>query len=98
VLVCAYELFCAGGDFQPAAERSAEVNIALRERLFDAWEEVMLRTGFTQPQKLEHMMMGLRRILSRGQMTEADAKILMGLAKQTLWITERWENAGAPRD
>jgi len=93
VMVCVYELFCAADLFEPSEEKSDEVNIQFRERLFAAWEQMMLRTGFTQPEKLEHMMLGLRRIFSRGQLTEADAKILMGLARQTLWMTDQLENA-----
>jgi tRNA C32,U32 (ribose-2'-O)-methylase TrmJ len=34
-------------------------------------------------------MMGLRRIFSRGKLTVPDVKILMGLAKQSLWVCDQ---------
>ena len=45
----------------------------------------MLETEFCEKEKLDHMMLGLRRIFSRGKLTENDAKILLGLAKQSRW-------------
>jgi hypothetical protein len=35
--------------------------------------------------KAEHMMLGLRRILSRGTLTVDDVHILMGVARQAAW-------------
>lgn len=96
VMVAVYEIFAASEIFEHSSERSPECTVELRERMFDTWEEVMARTGFAEPHKLEHMMLGLRRILSRGQLTECDARILIGLARQTLWVTEKWEKAGKP--
>ena len=45
-----------------------------------------------QKQKLDHMMMGVRRIFTRTKLTIPDTKILMGLAKQTLWVTNQYKN------
>jgi len=90
VMVCCYELFTAAGTFQPAEEKAEEADSALRERMFSTWREMMIETEFTHNQKLEHMMMGLRRIFSRGKLTIPDCKILMGLAKQSLWVTDQW--------
>jgi tRNA/rRNA methyltransferase len=98
VMVAVYEIFAQSETFEHSSESSPECTIELRERMFDAWEQVMDRTGFAEPHKLEHMMLGLRRILSRGQLTECDARILIGLARQTLWVTEKWENAGSPKE
>ena len=97
VMVSCYEIFAASETFEHSSERSPECTVQLRERMFDTWEQVMDRTGFAEPHKLDHMMMGLRRILSRGQLTECDARILIGLARQTLWVTEKWEKAGSPK-
>jgi len=93
VMVCCYELFllAGGGDYQPPRERSTEANGEMRDRLFETWSDMMLETGFCKEDKLEHMMMGLRRIFSRGKLTDNDTKILLGLAKQTLWVTEQWK-------
>ncbi|MEN7972927.1 MAG: RNA methyltransferase [Verrucomicrobiota bacterium] len=91
VMVCCYEIFCAAGVFQPSEEKAEEADSALRERMFAAWREMMIKTEFTHEQKLEHMMMGLRRIFSRGKLTIPDVKILMGLAKQSIWVTSQWK-------
>jgi len=90
VTVCCYELFVTSGTFLPSEETADEADSALRERMFDTWREMMIETEFTHDQKLEHMMMGLRRIFTRGKLTVPDCKILMGLAKQSLWVTNQW--------
>jgi TrmH family RNA methyltransferase len=91
VLLCCHELFTASEIFQPSEEKADEASSELRERMFAVWREMMIETEFTHDQKLEHMMMGLRRIFSRGKLTVPDVKILMGLAKQSLWVTEQWK-------
>lgn len=85
VMVICYELFLAAGEFEPPAERSPEAPSQLRERMFAMWREALLNIGFMDQQKADHMMMGLRRILSRGPLTVADIKILMGIARQANW-------------
>lgn len=86
VMICCYEIFVAGGVYEPPLEKSPEAPSHLRERMFAMWREAMLNMGFVEPDKADHMMFGLRRILSRGTLTVDDIKILMGLARQTLWI------------
>ena len=87
VMVCCYELFLLANNpsYAPPEECSPEANGQMRERLYDAWSAMMLETGFCEKEKLDHMMLGLRRIFSRGKLTENDAKILLGLAKQSRW-------------
>jgi len=91
VMVCCYELFllAGSGDYQPPRERSTEANGEIRDRLFDSWSHMMLETGFCKEDKLEHMMMGLRRIFSRGKLTKNDAKILLGVARQSRWVASQ---------
>ena len=91
VMVCCYEIFTAAGTFQPSEEKAEEADSELRERMFAVWREMMIKTEFTHDQKLEHMMMGLRRIFSRGKLTVPDVKILMGLAKQSIWVSNQWK-------
>jgi len=91
VMICCYELFCASEIFQPAEEQAAEADSEFRERMYALWREMMIKTEFTHEQKLEHMMMGLRRIFSRGKLTIPDVKILMGLAKQSIWVSDQWK-------
>ncbi len=91
VYLCCYEMFSTSGAFQPSEESADEAPTELRERMFDLWRDMMVETEFVHDQKLDHMMMGLRRIFNRGKLTVPDCKILMGLAKQSLWVADQWE-------
>ena len=95
VYICCYEIFAASGVFQPAEESAPEAGSELRERMFSMWREMMTETEFVHDQKLDHMMMGLRRIFTRGKLTVPDCKILMGLAKQSLWVADQWTRSEA---
>lgn len=88
VMVCCYELFllAGSGDYNPPRERSSEATGHMRDLLFETWSQMMIQTEFCKPDKLEHMMLGLRRIFSRGKLTDNDVKILLGVAKQSLWV------------
>jgi len=89
VLVCAYELFVASGTYEAPREKSPEASSAIRERMFDLWRQSLLTVGFMEEDKADHMMLALRRILGRAPLTEDDVRILMGIAKQTMWAAER---------
>ena len=91
VYVCCYEMFCAAGVFQASEESAPEADSELRERMFALWRKMMVETDFVHDQKLDHMMMGLRRIFTRGKLTVPDVKILMGLAKQSIWVAKQWQ-------
>lgn len=95
VMVCCYELFLLANDssYKPPEECSPEADGRMRERLYEEWSALMLETGFCQPQKLDHMMLGLRRVFSRGKLTVNDVKILLGIAKQTRWVAGELEKA-----
>jgi tRNA/rRNA methyltransferase len=93
VMVCAYELFVAAGIYEPPGEKSAEASSALRERMFEMWRATLLRIGFMKDDKAEHMMQGVRRVLSRGALTEDDVRIMMGIARQAEWAAARREDA-----
>ena len=95
VFTCCHEIFCAAGVFEPSEESAPEAESALRERMFDLWREMMTETQFVHDQKLDHMMMGLRRIFNRGKLTVPDCKILMGLAKQSMWVADQWRQEQA---
>ncbi len=91
VYVCCYEIFCTAGVFEPSEESAPEADSELRERMFAMWRKMMTETDFVHDQKLEHMMMGLRRIFNRGKLTVPDCKILMGLAKQSIYVANQWK-------
>lgn len=87
--ICLYELFVASGVYEPPMEKSPEAPSELRERMFAMWRKALLEIGFMEEDKADHMMLALRRILARGPLTEDDARILMGMAKQATWAGER---------
>jgi tRNA/rRNA methyltransferase len=89
VLICCYEIFVACGTFVPQAEKSAEAPSALRERMFEIWRDSLLEIGFMKGDKADHMMMGVRRILSRGRLTVDDVNIMMGIARQAVWAARK---------
>ncbi|MDD5135655.1 MAG: RNA methyltransferase [Phycisphaerae bacterium] len=88
VLICCYEIFMALGTYEPIIEKSPEAPSEVRERMFVMWRDTLLRIGFMKEDKADHMMQGVRRILSRGTLTIDDVKILMGIAKQAAWAAE----------
>lgn len=88
VMICCYELFVAAGNYTPPVEKSSEAPSSLRERMFAMWQDTLFRIGFMKDDKAEHMMLGLRRILSRGKLTTDDVRILMGIARQAAWAAE----------
>jgi tRNA/rRNA methyltransferase len=99
VMVCCYELFVAAEVFEGSEERYVEATSEARERMFSIWEQTLLEIGFMEAEKAQHMMLGLRRILSRGTLTDADVRILMGIARQTRWCAGQMrKHAGEPPD
>ncbi len=96
VLICAYELFVAADVFEPPCERSPEAPSELRERMFALWRESLLESGFLHDDNADHMMQGVRRILSRGPLTVSDVHILMGMARQTAWAARQGREDGLP--
>jgi len=89
VMICAYELFTASGTFEPVGEKSPDADTRMKEHMFAMWQDALLKIGFMETDKARHMMLGLRRIFSRGKLTEDDVRILMGIARQTLWCAEQ---------
>ena len=87
VYVCCYELFKQSKIFIPSSEKCDEASSELKERMFKIWEKMLIDTNFTHKEKLNHMMLGIRRIFNRGKLTTTDTKILMGIAKQAIWIS-----------
>jgi tRNA/rRNA methyltransferase len=88
VMVCCYEIYLHANDpsYSPPSERTDEATGQMRDLLFDSWSNMMLESGFCEPEKLTHMMLGLRRIFTRGKLTDNDVKILLGIARQNRWV------------
>lgn len=85
VLLCCYEIFLAAGTYEPPVEKSEEAPSVVREKMFEIWRETLLEIGFMEEEKADHMMLGLRRVLSRGPLSIDDINILMGIARQSQW-------------
>ncbi len=94
VMVCAYELYVAAGEYSPPPAEGPEAPAALRERMFAMWRDTLLTIGFMEPPKADHMMLALRRILARGKLTEIDSRIMMGIARQMQWYAGTHEPPG----
>jgi TrmH family RNA methyltransferase len=97
VLVVAYELFVRAGDFAPPEESSPEAPSRMREAFFAKYDQALFDIGFTMPETRSHMMLGVRRIFSRGPLTEKDLQILLGIASQTQWAANELKKLRPPR-
>lgn len=89
VLICLYEIFTAAGSYVAPDEKTPEATADMKERMFEMWRESLLDIGFMLDDKADHMMLGIRRIFSRGRLTRDDVKILMGVARQMGWVSGR---------
>jgi TrmH family RNA methyltransferase len=88
VMICCYEVFVATNTYEPPEEKSMLAPNDLRERMFEIWRELLLRIGFMESNKANHMMQGFRRVMGRGAQTEDDVRIIMGVARQTEWAID----------
>ncbi len=94
VMAFCYELFVASGVFEPPFEKSEEAPSEMREAMFRKWRQALLAIGFMEEEKADHMMLGIRRIFSRGPLTVKDVHIMMGVAAQTLWAASQMKENG----
>ena len=91
VLLCAYELFTATGNYQPPIEKSEPALSARKLQLSSMWREMLLKIGFMKEDKADHMMQGIQRIFSRGVYSDDDVSIMMGVSRQAKWAAENGE-------
>ena len=97
VMVCCYELFTASGEYEAPEALSPEAPSAMRQQMFKRWRESLLEIGFMKEDKADHIMLGLQRILSRGQLTIKDVRIMIGIARQTKWAGAEAKKSRARR-
>ena len=90
VLAC-HEMFRAlsGPARNGELEASPLGTAALRARMLDKLRAHLLSVGFMSEADAERMMEGFGRVLSRGAMTEADMKLVMGAVQQSQWALSR---------
>lgn len=87
VAVCLYEVFAElvsdrALDSPPPRRRTEPADVAMMNRLTTKLQNSLLTIGYLNPDKPDHLMFPIRSILSRAQLTQAEAQILMGLAQQ----------------
>ena len=78
----------------PEAEVSPPASAKMRATMLEKWRAMTLETGFTDEARADRMLEGFGRIFARGAKTEADMRILMGLARQAGWAARH--GAGTP--
>lgn len=93
VLLCCYELYSALGTYEPPVEKSPPALAAHKLKLMEKWRDMLLLIGFMKEDKADHMMQGLQRVFSRGVVTEDDAAIMMGVARQADWAAKHGPGA-----
>jgi TrmH family RNA methyltransferase len=86
VAICLYEVFMAMTG-APASKshpkrRRDPADLALVNRLTAKLQHALLTIGYLHPEKPDHLMFPIRNILSRVNLTRAEAQILIGLAQQ----------------
>ena len=89
VLILCYELFAVQGTFEPVQEKSELAPAKLKEQMYKMWRAYLLDIGFMKEDMADHMMAGLRRIFSRGALTEDDVNIILGIARQSEWARKK---------
>ena len=86
VAICLYEVFLAIAAEKhtdaTVCRRSQPADVAMMNRLMDKLQHALLAIGYLRPEKPDHLMFPIRAILSRAELTRAEAQILMGLAQQ----------------
>jgi len=86
VTICLYEAFLSLAETRHTDEferrRSDPADLAMMARLTDKLQHALLTLGYLRPEKPDHLMFPIRAILSRAELTRAEAQILIGLAQQ----------------
>lgn len=86
VAVCLYEVFTAVAVEKhtdaTVRKRSQPADLGLMTRLMEKLQRALLTIGYLHPEKPDHLMFPIRAILSRAELSRAEAQILIGLAQQ----------------
>ncbi len=90
VLLFCYEIFTG---FRPAAERPVR-ELAPGESLETMYVHMartLLRIGFLNPENPAHIMMTLRRILSRAELDQREVAVMRGMMSQIDWAADEFK-------
>lgn len=94
VLITAYELFIATGEFQMPREKAPPAPQAQKSQLMKNWANMLLDIGFMKPEQTEHFLQGFQRVFSRGVFSRDDAALLLGVARQASWAVKNPKEKG----
>ena len=84
VLIFCYEILKASGVAGAQAVRELAPGEPL-ESMYSHMEKVLMKIGFLNPENPAHLMMTLRRILSRAELDKREVTIIRGLMSQIDW-------------
>jgi len=90
VLLVCYELFSATLGARAAEAAAIEpAPVAMVEAMYDHMRESLLDIGFLNPQKPDHTLGIIRRMLTRAGMTVPEVRMLRGLFRQLAWYIRK---------
>ena len=90
VAISMYEVRKAWLRRNPVAEPvEVPAPFALQEQMFVRLREALTAIHFLYGDKAEPLMHGLRHLLGKSRLTEMEIKLLLGLARQILWIARK---------
>jgi tRNA/rRNA methyltransferase len=84
VLLFCYELFTGYRPTPDCAVRELAPGDSL-ETMYAQMERTLLRIGFLNPENPAHIMMTLRRILSRAELDRREVAVMRGMMSQIDW-------------
>jgi tRNA/rRNA methyltransferase len=84
VLIFCYEMLKASGVTDAQAVRELAPGESL-ESMYSHMEKVLMKIGFLNPENPAHLMMTLRRILSRAELDSREVTIIRGMMSQIDW-------------
>lgn len=87
VLILCYECYLAAGGEPPpvAPEMAAHGEL---EAMYEQMEEELARIGFLQGSHREHMMVVLRQMFGKAELTSREVRIVRGIFQQMRWYLE----------
>ena len=86
VLIFCYELLKSSGVAVGQAGRELAPGESL-EPMYSHMQKVLLKIGFLNPENPAHLMMTLRRILSRAELDSREVTIIRGMMSQIDWAS-----------
>jgi len=92
VAICLYELrrlWLARGEPASAPGGNELASFAMQEQMFDRLREALEAIHFLYGDKAGPLMHGLRHLLGKARLTEMEVRLLLGLARQVQWVTEK---------